>query len=52
MYTIYMRTSPAAEWRLYASLISTKEDAESMKQFLSSFNHGYEFRLECEECKG
>lgn len=46
MYDIYMRTSPAAEWRLYASIISTKEDAESMRDFLASFNHGYEFRVE------
>lgn len=43
---IYFRTSPAAEWRLYTEIISTRDDAMEMVRFLQSFNHGYEFRLE------
>ncbi len=43
---IYFRTSPAEEWRLYTEIISTHDDAQEMVEFLRSFNHGYEFRLE------
>lgn len=45
-FKVYMRTSPAAEWKLYTSIISTQDDAIAMVEFLRSFNHGYEFRLE------
>lgn len=43
---IYFRTCPAEEWRLYTTIISTHDDAQAMVEFLRSFNHGYEFRLE------
>lgn len=46
MFQILMRVTPESDWKPYASLISTKEDAESMAKFLESMNTGYQFRLE------
>lgn len=43
MYTIYMKSGEAA-WKRYAEIISTREDAESTAEFLSSI-FGCEFRI-------